>query len=305
MKYLALLILAILFVPQSALAAVTKPTATTSTISADTNWSFNRLGKGINVGSQIEKQVEYTEDELVNAYRYKKGKLANHEQYSSGVKVDKNDLAVWNIFEGISGKAFAEKYVYALLTYKEPQSAYLAYVQTLASKDKSWQLSVNVNAVDLNNKKWTRDMAITLVHEYAHILTLNNAQMKKGKGLEASCLKVGDTFWVARYGCTKEDSYLGMFVKAFWTPADIMAYRAAQKKGDEAGLYKGQNEAFVTPYAATSPVEDIAESFTDFVLQQKPVGTTSIRDKKIHFFYQYPELVKMRTQIRASISKYF
>jgi hypothetical protein len=59
-------------------------------------------------------------------------------------------------------------------------------------------------------------------------------------------------------------------------------------------------DQFVTDYAPTSPVEDIAESWTFFVLSPKP-ELNSIANEKILFFYEYPELVELRTQILKQI----
>jgi len=51
-----------------------------------------------------------------------------------------------------------------------------------------------------------------------------------------------------------------------------------------AQFYKIYQDQFVTKYAATSPVEDIAESWAFFVLSPKP-EMTSIANEKIFFFY--------------------
>ncbi len=44
--------------------------------------------------------------------------------------------------------------------------------------------------------------------------------------------------------------------------------------------------------------EDIAESWTHFVLQPKPAGDT-VSEKKVLFFYDFPELVELREEIVA------
>ena len=62
------------------------------------------------------------------------------------------------------------------------------------------------------------------------------------------------------------------------------------------GFYKKYQDQFVGDYAVTHPAEDIAESFTHFVFSPKPAGE-SIRDQKVRFFYEYPELVELRGQI--------
>lgn len=57
----------------------------------------------------------------------------------------------------------------------------------------------------------------------------------------------------------------------------------------------------MTRYAATNPFEDIAESFTDFILLKKPADASRVESQKILFFYDYPELVELRDRIRTEI----
>ncbi len=65
-------------------------------------------------------------------------------------------------------------------------------------------------------------------------------------------------------------------------------------------LFEDFPESFVTEYAATHPAEDIAESFIYFVTLDKPEGNL-IKDKKIRFFYAYPELIEIRERMRENI----
>lgn len=62
---------------------------------------------------------------------------------------------------------------------------------------------------------------------------------------------------------------------------------------------KSDNERFVSEYAATSPTEDLVESFVQFVLYAKPEGD-ALRDEKVRFFYSYDELVDLRKSLRES-----
>jgi len=75
--------------------------------------------------------------------------------------------------------------------------------------------------------------------------------------------------------------------------------RAAVAQESDA-FYENNAEAFVTDYAATSIAEDIAESFSYFVMKDKPTGS-AVKDKKVQFFYEFPVLVQLRTKIRASL----
>jgi hypothetical protein len=49
--------------------------------------------------------------------------------------------------------------------------------------------------------------------------------------------------------------------------------------------------------------EDIADTFTAFILQdsKKVKEGTELKYKKIVFFYQFPELVKMRAEVLAGL----
>ena len=69
---------------------------------------------------------------------------------------------------------------------------------------------------------------------------------------------------------------------------------------DSYGFYLRHQADFVTDYASTDPSEDIAESFTYFVLWDAPEGD-AVWEEKLNFFYRYPELVEFRTQARARL----
>ena len=103
-------------------------------------------------------------------------------------------------------------------------------------------------------------------------------------------------------GCSQADSYVNKFFVRFWPKIysewsdinkveNVNDYYLALDK-----FYKKYKDQFVTDYAPTSPAEDIAESFSFFILRPKPTGKT-IADQKVLFFYDFPELVQLRTQM--------
>lgn len=59
----------------------------------------------------------------------------------------------------------------------------------------------------------------------------------------------------------------------------------------------------VSPACAASPVEDMAESWTNFVLKPRPEGKR-IADEKALFFYDFPELVAFQQQVIAGLCSY-
>lgn len=137
---------------------------------------------------------------------------------------------------------------------------------------------------------FTEDFDHTLVHEMFHIVSLNNTQLD-----HYATDHDGSTFTIYE-GITKKNSYLNLFYQEFWS--DIFDDHSTYADGYE--FYDMYPNLFVTDYAATNPVEDIAESFTYFVLQDKASGS-SVTSSKINFFYDFPELVEMRTSVRAGL----
>jgi hypothetical protein len=72
---------------------------------------------------------------------------------------------------------------------------------------------------------------------------------------------------------------------------------SAFKKNFWGGKQSGSD--FITDYARNSSTEDIAETFVYFVENDKPTEEGKKYDK-VRFLYDYPELVKLRTSLRAS-----
>ncbi len=132
------------------------------------------------------------------------------------------------------------------------------------------------------------EVVATLVHEYGHYLTLNNEQVRYEDG-----------FAPERY-CepgliANDNAILTDFYQRFWKD-----YIVTDVNQTSDLFYLRNQSDFVTWYAATGASEDIAESFSYFVLNDKPTGN-SIADQKLRFFYDYPELVQLRQTIRQSL----
>ncbi len=153
----------------------------------------------------------------------------------------------------------------------------------------------------------------TITHELAHIITLNADQVAWVEEEDSA----PDTYYVYEYELdTFPDSYLNHFFQLFWKElypewSNFYYEYGIQYLGDEhlyeeydallqdylEVFYEKYEDHFVTEYAATSPTEDIAETFMVFVLQDKPKGE-NIRDQKVRFFYDYPEMLAVRDHAR-------
>ena len=177
------------------------------------------------------------------------------------------------------------------------------------------------------DEQWHKSV---MIHENAHILSLGSSQSDNDDPFSSTGI---DDLYESPYtelrkivqekvsactpnyyddasGCMKNNSYMNKFFQKFWV--DIypsfkwfFEFDDNDKFLDHNALfYKKYEKQFVTEYAASNPSEDLAESFTAFVLQEKPTKSTVSfihSDQKILFFYDFPELVEMRDFIRSNL----
>jgi hypothetical protein len=176
---------------------------------------------------------------------------------------------------------------------------------------------VEVDIADLEDKD---QFIFTLIHEYGHMLTLNASQVKADQEVLNDLLNDTPDFALVERktatcpeyftggGCSLPNSYINAFYDRFWLDinAEWEKIDALQYEDDLSpyydglyNFYKSHQDQFVDDYATTHPTEDIAESFTYFVFSPKPTGN-SIKEQKIAFFYEYPELVELRQNILSS-----
>jgi hypothetical protein len=110
-------------------------------------------------------------------------------------------------------------------------------------------------------------------------------------------------------GCSQPDSYINQFFQRFW-PGIYAEWQSINTETDQDTLdqkldsfYQEYADQFVSGYAATSPEEDIAESFMYFIFRPKPSGA-GIAEEKYLFFYDYPEMVSLRDRMLAHLCTY-
>lgn len=188
---------------------------------------------------------------------------------------------------------------YALFT--DGMDENMAYVEPLKDAPTNWLLAVD--GADADNEK---ELLATLIHEFGHVLTLNNAEVPYDReaNLDDEAYDAAEnacpTFFTGE-GCSQTDSYINAFYQQFWAElAD--EHNQIDPEDDDAlyDFYQSYADRFVSDYAATNPGEDITESWTHFVLKRKPTGQT-VADQKALFFYAYPELVELRAKILAQL----
>ena len=179
----------------------------------------------------------------------------------------------------------------------------IAFVEPASNDGSEWNLGYDeVDVFDLDSKFLEKEILVaTLVHEIAHVISLDNTQVRHTFDL-SSCLEVEI---VLDEGCAFEDSYITNFTNDFWTEEEVNLAKQNESDSDfQFEFYEDNPDRFVTSYAATNNAEDFAESFTFFVFANRPSGD-SLADQKINFFYNYPELINFRVEVRDNIEKVY
>jgi len=182
---------------------------------------------------------------------------------------------------------------------------YLAAVSQAEKNPYKWEL--NVDIADSTQKTV---LTFTLLHEFGHLLTLNRDQVEVSVPIYHNPYSE-DVYqeemdacqqYFPGEGCSNLDSYINQFFERFWTDL-YTEWQVIDEEEDEDtrynlldDFYDTYQDQFLTDYAPTSPAEDIAESWTFFILAPKP-ELNSIANEKILFFYEYPELTELRARI--------
>lgn len=135
----------------------------------------------------------------------------------------------------------------------------------------------------------------TMIHEFFHLVTLRATEIPRDEAAIDSC-----PVFTPVFGCPLPDAYLTAWDEAFWPDYLIADFNAQGKKAVKR-RFKQNKGSFVTEYAATNPAEDAAETFSEWVLRNKPATGDRIVDEKLRFWEAYPEVVAIRDQIRAGL----
>ncbi|MCC6260837.1 MAG: hypothetical protein IT311_08240 [Anaerolineales bacterium] len=185
----------------------------------------------------------------------------------------------------------------------------LASVVQTQNDPEKWALQIDL--ADSNNYYI---LTPTLLHEFAHLLSLGSNQIPPSLAVfnnpEDNDIYLKELSACPNYfateGCAKPDSYINAFYNQFW--ADLHDEWSAINREEDPNKRQEQLDAFYTKYedhfissyAATSPEEDLAESWSVFIINTKAEGD-SIMEQKNRFFYNYPELVELRSKILNNI----
>jgi len=194
---------------------------------------------------------------------------------------------VWETFTRVATLDFTAEVLLEYRVGDAPDSDTLAYVYQ-DDDPRYWILAANL-ATSGDHEQ----LVATLIHEYGHILTLDTSEVSPDV---ASCSTLD-----LDEGCADDDSLVLAFERRFWSGYDD-APDPANSDADVAWeFYLEHEDDFVSDYAATNVVEDVAETFMTFVLEDEPTGSSTIAEK-LDFFWGYPEFVAIRERIRAEFA---
>ena len=195
---------------------------------------------------------------------------------------------VWDLFVRVATPAFAAEGMSEYRVGDAPESDTMAYVHRDEDNPSLWTLAANIAYADDEDL-----LTSTLIHEYGHILSLGVADVDPDA---VDCA----TFWIDEGGVAAS-SALFAFDETFW-----IAYGDLAPGPDDTDAARGETlfeaypDDFVSDYAATNVVEDFAETFQAFVLEDEPAPDSPVAEK-ILFFWNLPSYVEVRERIRTDL----
>lgn len=247
-----------------------------------------------------------SEDEKIGEWSIRNGRIVKNHS-----KNDELAQHHWDTFYEIFPQDITKKYIKKLVLISDGLDEKTGALGALNDRNDQWQLVIDTLDVNFRtkDKKRLKESVYTLVHEFGHLLTLNSTQIRPTNKISQ---EEGEPYLTLE-GEAYKNSYLNKFVSLFWKGKLLERWDIIKERHcftEEScveklfGLYRENFADFVTDYAAESPEEDIVESWTYFVLKKKVKNPKTIAQKKINFFYEFPELVAYRKLIRYNTRYY-
>ncbi|MCA9382882.1 hypothetical protein KC909_00815 [Candidatus Dojkabacteria bacterium] len=291
-------------------------------ISENTDIEADQLDESYFGGENDRLELDFEEEVIIISYlvddaaisELKKPQVAPELQELQDDVQKHHEL--WELYVRLFPESYLENIQELEITTDGIDGTLAAVYQSQKAIDK-WILVIDIIDAYPRDKLDDRELKSTLIHEFGHILSFDKKQLDlseeyfyaRTQDQVEESLQLGRASCPTYYaieGCMYADSYLFKFYDEFWTPL-YSELRILEQIDDEEEYYDAAYELylrhpdqFVTDYAAVNPGEDIAESWTAFILKDKPTGST-IADEKIRFFYRFPELVEMRQEIRSNL----
>ncbi len=275
---------------------------------------------------QSESHGEYVEGPTENGYEIAFYDVVGSDIVSKGIPHIPSELShlqhdmekhrmIWNVFANLIPES--DRNVKEFLVTTDGVGEIGGGVERYSGNIHAWQLFFDVADAYPDGVFDEMEVTYTAIHEFGHIVTSNPDQID----MDAEMVYLSEEDYGEMYdakqslcapeilvadGCAKYGSYINQFHLKFWTDIesewDEMQYIEDDDDFYQQSklFYEKYQDRFVSVYSSTNIDEDIAESWTAFVLNDRPAGKT-ISEEKILFFYDYPELMKIREHIRNNL----
>ena len=210
-----------------------------------------------------------------------------------------------------------ERRIKRVILAQDRRSDTLAFVASLDDDGRTWEYGLNLDAVNLNNSRAYEELLSTIIHEYAHILSLNDTQVSYDPAQQAAYtdISVSDEEYEALTiraeqrcdskggiydgdACYQPGSHIFEFYMSFWDGYGEDVFAPAAR----GSIYDRNKSDFVNDYAGTSPSEDFAETFAAWVMPElEAFEITDAVRAKFNFFNSRPSLVNIRNSMLTGL----
>lgn len=195
-------------------------------------------------------------------------------------------VKIYNIFKEIIPYEWRKDLKKIEIFSKKGQGAYTKSDENM----KDIILGINV----LERKENMYGIQALYIHEFAHMFSINSKEFD---------INYCKNPYSADIKCANLNSYIMKFYILFWEhlPEEWQNNEDKDIKLYER-FYKLNKENFVNSYALSNVYEDFAETFVEYIFNISD-NLDIEGGNKILFFYQFPELILLRTQILDNILK--
>ncbi len=172
---------------------------------------------------------------------------------------------------------------------EEGEEVTLAFVQPLDADGSLFQMSVNLDEYEAD----PQEALLTMAHEFSHVFTSIPSQTDRTVEAVDNC----ETYSNGE-SCFFEDSLVDQWVDAFWADYIDDFDPTVEATGAEGEERCAIDAGFLGSYAASTPEEDFAETFSAYVFDV-PAATPE-QQERIDWMADQPGLVEFRDRAEAA-----
>lgn len=218
-------------------------------------------------------------------YAVQNGKLVSLISNTTDSKDEKLNKTIWDFFVKTNPPETVNKVTSFHVFPTSPKGMPETYGFVSPSPN-GIMLAVTIDMHMKGGQLDTSELYDTLLHEGAHIISMTD--LGPARATDGTC----PTYKALSFTkCVASTGHLMKFIGKFWVTNGRGTYIS--------GTFA--TKAFVSDYAKSQPSEDFAETYSKFIVQDKPSGN-DIADQKILFMYDIPEFVAQRAVVRRNIT---